>query len=127
MHPLTVEWVQKAEADWSTMRREFAVRQDPNYDAVCFHAQQCAEKYLKALLKENGLAVPKTHDLAALLGMLVESYSELAVYADRMDSLSDLAVEVRYPGVVTDQQDARDALELAGQIRECIRSLLSLA
>ena len=54
MHPLTLERVQKAEADWSTVQREFAVKKDPNYDAVCFHAQQCAEKYLKALLKENG-------------------------------------------------------------------------
>ena len=48
MKPETAEWIQKAEGDRGTARREFAVEDTPNYDAVCFHAQQCAEKYLKA-------------------------------------------------------------------------------
>jgi HEPN domain-containing protein len=30
---------------------------------VCFHCQHAAEKYLKALLQEGGLVVPRTHDL----------------------------------------------------------------
>ena len=50
MKPLTSEWVEKAEADRSTARRELRVRKAPNFDAVCFHSQQCAEKYLKAVL-----------------------------------------------------------------------------
>ncbi|PKO09515.1 MAG: hypothetical protein CVU40_09435 [Chloroflexi bacterium HGW-Chloroflexi-2] len=40
MNPLTIEWVNKAEADLLTARREFRTRKSPNYDAVCFHAQQ---------------------------------------------------------------------------------------
>jgi len=50
MKPLTSEWVEKAEGDLATAKREIRVRKAPNFDAVCFHAQQCAEKYLKALL-----------------------------------------------------------------------------
>jgi HEPN domain-containing protein len=50
MTPLTREWIDKAEGDFATARREIRVRQAPNYDAVCFHAQQCVEKYLKARL-----------------------------------------------------------------------------
>jgi HEPN domain-containing protein len=50
MKPLTSEWVEKAEGDFATAKREIRVRKTPNFDAVCFHAQQCAEKYLKALL-----------------------------------------------------------------------------
>ena len=42
----TAEWVEKAEGDWRTAQREFAVCEGPNYDAVCFHAQQCAEQGL---------------------------------------------------------------------------------
>jgi len=53
----TTEWVQKAEGDINTAQREFAVQEEPNHDAVCFHAQQCAEKYLKARLIEEGLPV----------------------------------------------------------------------
>lgn len=50
MKPLTREWVEKTEGDFLTAARESRVRKSPNYDAVCFHAQQCAEKYLKARL-----------------------------------------------------------------------------
>jgi len=44
-----------------------APRRHLNPDSACFHAQQCAEKYLKARLQEAGLAFPKTHDLLDLL------------------------------------------------------------
>jgi HEPN domain-containing protein len=46
----TAEWVEKAEGDWHTACRELEVTKSANYDACCLHAQQCAEKYLKALL-----------------------------------------------------------------------------
>ncbi len=45
MNPLTVEWVDKAEGDFTTALRELRARKSPNYDAACFHAQQCVEKY----------------------------------------------------------------------------------
>lgn len=50
MNPLTLEWVTKAEGDYLTAVREARIRKSPNYDAVCFHSQQAAEKYLKAYL-----------------------------------------------------------------------------
>jgi HEPN domain-containing protein len=46
MNNIVDEWVEKAEGDFRTAEREARVRKAPNYDAVCFHAQQCAEKYL---------------------------------------------------------------------------------
>ena len=60
MRALTTEWVEKAEGDYATAGREIRARRRPNYDAVCFHAQQTAEKYLKAFLQENDVAFPKT-------------------------------------------------------------------
>jgi len=53
MKPLTREWVSKAEGDYATARREVRARRQPNFDAACFHAQQCAEKYIKALFYSN--------------------------------------------------------------------------
>jgi len=44
MNPLTREWVEKAEGDFTIAERELRARKTPIYDAVCFHAQQCAEK-----------------------------------------------------------------------------------
>ena len=69
MLQITAEWVEKAEADFATAQREIAVTQRANYDAVCFHAQQCIEKYLKAFLRESNVSFPRTHDLADLLGL----------------------------------------------------------
>jgi len=66
MTPIASEWIGKAEGDFATAKRELAATDNPNYDAVCFHAQQCAEKYLKAFLQEANITFPKTHDLANL-------------------------------------------------------------
>jgi HEPN domain-containing protein len=48
MKPLTLEWVEKGEGDFVTARRKLRALRAPNYETVCFRAQQCAEKYLKA-------------------------------------------------------------------------------
>lgn len=67
MKPLTAEWVAKAEGDFATLEREGRARKNPNYDGMCFHAQQCAEKYLKARLSESGVSFGRIRDLVALL------------------------------------------------------------
>jgi HEPN domain-containing protein len=59
MKKITREWVDKAEGDFATAQRELIVQRDPNYDAVCFHSQQCAEKFLKARLQEADIAFRK--------------------------------------------------------------------
>lgn len=61
MKPETTEWVQWADGDMNSAQREFAVQDEPNHDSVCFHAQQCAEKYLKARLIEEVLPVMRIH------------------------------------------------------------------
>jgi HEPN domain-containing protein len=68
MKPETQEWIEKAEGDFKVARREIQTT-DPVYEAVCFHAQQCAEKYLKALLEEQILVFRKTHDLVELIDL----------------------------------------------------------
>ena len=56
------------------VEREAWARKNPNYDGVCFHAQQCAEKYLKALAVELDLPFLRTHDLVILLEELLPVY-----------------------------------------------------
>ena len=55
MKPITQEWVDKAEGDFATAQRESQAKKNLNYDAVCFHSQQCAEKYLKECLQEANI------------------------------------------------------------------------
>src|SRR5437870_126883 len=71
MKPLTREWAEKAEGDFATARREWRVHKAPNYDAVRYHAQQGAEKYLKACLQEADMAFGKTHNLPCTLRTVV--------------------------------------------------------
>ena len=56
MKPITAEWVAKAEGDFAVLEREINVRDNPSYDAICFHAQQCAEKLGGFLLSSGRLA-----------------------------------------------------------------------
>ena len=97
MKPITSEWVTKAEGDFATARRELSATDNPNYDAVCFHAQQSAEKYLKAFLQEADIPFPKTHDLADLLDLAVSIEPTWTSMTADLNTLSAFAVEYRYP------------------------------
>jgi len=121
-----MEWVQKAEGDMNTARRESIVEKDPNHDAVCFHAQQCAEKYLKALFIETGLPLTRTHDLEILLNQLLPFIKELNELLVSVRILSAMAVEIRYPGMVADEDDAVEALRSTDKIRKAIRTALGI-
>jgi HEPN domain len=76
MKKTTREWVKKAEEDY-VLAKHGRRSKVPVHGGVCFHCQQCAEKYLKGLMEELGLAVPKTHDLELLLVALVTHHSAL--------------------------------------------------
>ena len=124
MKPETLEWVAKADADLDTAKREAVIVESPNYDAVCFHAQQCAEKFLKAVMVENSVRVPRIHDLEALLNILYLQYPELQNVIHFARLLSAMAVEVRYPGMVADEDDAGESIKAAMAIREVVRVIL---
>jgi len=106
MNPLTVEWVAKAEGDLTSALRDWRARKAPNYDAACFHAQQCTEKYLKALLQENNIAFGKTHDLVALYRLLQPIDSSWATMHHDLDRLTAYAVDFCYPGAYATKHKA---------------------
>ena len=113
MNPLTLEWLDKAAGDLATARRELRVRSRPNYDAVCFHAQQSVEKALKAVLQENNINIPKTHQLMDLLALCSKfDGTYLMLQADLM-SLEGYAVMFRYPGQSANKAEARAASKAA--------------
>ena len=126
MNDLTLEWVDKAEADLRTAGRELAAAEAPNYDDVCFHAQQCAEKYLKAILHENGIYFGKTHDLTGLLGLALEVDQSLEALHDHCESLVGFAVNFRYPDEWATEVTAEDALRATRCVREKARLVLGI-
>ncbi len=125
MKPLVNEWVEKAEGDFRVATQLFAM-EDPIYDAVCFHAQQCVEKYLKAVLQDHDIAFPKTHDLVELLGLNERFVPELLPLEQEMDRLTTYSVETRYTGTSADEQLARTAVDLMTQARTILRRTLGL-
>jgi len=126
MNPITLEWVAKAEGDFATAERELNVEDNPNYDAVCFHAQQCAEKYLKARLQESDIPFGKTHVLTLLLDLALGVEAEWEALRADLFALSVFAVAYRYPGESADEKDAREAFDKCKNFRGAVRQSLGL-
>lgn len=125
MKRLTAAWVRKAEAGLAIARRESAAR-PPVHDGVCFHCQQSAEKYLKALLQEQGHMVPRTHSLHHLLSLLLPRAPSLGLIRRGLRMMDRFAVDVRYPDYNATKRQATVALRWAGRVRQEIRMRLGL-
>ena len=120
MKKITGEWIHKAEGDYQVACRELET-QPPVPEAVCFHAQQCLEKYLKAILQENDLAFEKIHDLDVLLQQCKEFIPPLEKHRDELVKLSIYAVDVRYPGFEISIDEAKVCAQIMAKIRKIIR------
>jgi HEPN domain-containing protein len=126
MKRLTAEWVSKAEADYQGAMALQRRRKQPLPDLVCFHCQQCAEKYLKALLQERGIPFPKTHVLTDLLRLVINQEPTLTILHPPLLILEDYAVKFRYPGLTTTTAQARSAMQSLRLVRRRLRMRLSI-
>ncbi|MFZ5822463.1 MAG: HEPN domain-containing protein [Chloroflexota bacterium] len=120
-----LDWANYAEQDWETAKL-LLKRAKPLTISVCFHAQQSAEKYLKALLVAKEVDFPKTHDLSSL-NVLCDQAGILTGFSPaRLTILTDHAVASRYPGNEPTIEDAKESIEIANSIRKFARSFLGL-
>lgn len=126
MNAVTHEWIEKAEGDYEAAGLLLRARKHPNYDAVCFHAQQCAEKYLKARLHASGTRFPRIHDISALLDLVLPLEPEWELFRRGAELLTDYAVRFRYPGAAATKPQAREAVKACEIIRERVRLALRL-
>ena len=127
MLPQTIEWIEKAEGDWNAAQSLYRVRKLPSYDAVCFHTQQCAEKYLKARLEEAGAAIPKIHDLTNLLQIVMSLEPNWASLAPPLTNLNLYSVGYRYPGKSATKAESQFALTACRKVRRVIRLAFNLS
>jgi HEPN domain-containing protein len=125
MKKTTREWVKKAEEDYE-LAKQGNKSKVPVHDGVCFHCQQCAEKYLKGLMEELGLSIPKVHDLEPLLNLIVGHHPTLRPYRRGLAFLTEFAVDSRYPGNDPTKRQALAALRWAGRVRKEARALLGI-
>ncbi|HMS84680.1 MAG TPA: HEPN domain-containing protein [Nitrospira sp.] len=117
-------WVLKAEHDLLNIENNLAAREIP-WDTVGFHAQQCVEKYLKALLISRQIDPPKIHDLTELYALLPDGLLE-GFNVHSLEELNPYSIEGRYPGVwePVEQAEALQAVDAARMIRQAIRQVL---
>ena len=121
-----VEWIEKADEDFHVALSLRRVRLHPSHNAVCFHAQQCVEKYLKAVLEKQGAVIRKIHALPVLLDQCVEAHPLLIAMRPDMVRLSVYAVEFRYPGESATVEDAKTAVAIMKKSRADLRRALGL-
>jgi HEPN domain-containing protein len=109
------------------MLKAYRARKNPAYNATCFHAQQCAEKYLKGRLEEAGIAFAKTHDLDELLKQARAIEPSWTVLQTDLDFLNDFSVLFRYPGSSASKAIAKKAVAACRKVRRVIRTAFGLS
>ncbi|MBI5970455.1 MAG: HEPN domain-containing protein [Deltaproteobacteria bacterium] len=115
-------WFKKAENDLINAEHTLKMEKPP-CDTVCFHASQCAEKYLKGLLTFYGIDFPKTHSIEDLVLLCKQHDPLIESEMGEVEVLSSYGVEVRYPGedyYDIPREDAEEAVELAKGVKEAV-------
>jgi len=119
------QWVIYAEEDLCLAGHALSMSSGCPYRLIAYHAQQCAEKYLKAFLVFHGIDFPYTHNISRLLELC-------AVKADWTETLSEaeeltpFAITARYPGEDEEvtKKEALHAIEIASRLRQVVENAL---
>jgi HEPN domain-containing protein len=121
-------WVVKAENDLKTAIQTLKLGKEAPTDTVSFHAQQCIEKYLKALLVFRCTPFPKIHDIHRL-GLRIPAKLRPKIKKRVEDRLTEYATVMRNPDLGPDisLSEARSAVALARRVRKEIRKHLPRA
>jgi len=118
-------WISFADEDLVLANYALKMPGIRSYRLIAFHAQQCAEKYLKAYLVYHDIDFPYTHDIRKLLKLCGN-----AIWIETIKNAEDLtpfAVTTRYPMLdekVT-ENEAVEAVNLASRVRQVVRSTLA--
>ena len=118
------EWLRRARSNLVLARMELP--EDGLYEDLCFHAQQAAEKSLKAIYQHHGWTFRYVHDLEELLTGLSGHGVEIPDGIERCLDLTSYASEARYPGLyepVTSAEHSQ-AVQIAEQVLQWAESHL---
>jgi len=121
---LVQQWVLRAENDLLNVANNIQAKRVP-WDTVCFHCQQAAEKYIKAVLAVYAQEIPRTHDLEQLLELTKEWVPKLEEVREDLQWLTVHAIVGRYPVEVVQETpgetEGRRAQDIAQYVRERCR------
>jgi HEPN domain-containing protein len=123
---LVQNWLRKAENDLKIGQDEMRTAK-PTTDMVCYHMQQCVEKYLKAYLVRHQASFRRTHDIAELIEQCKEIDTSFdSLYKYQADSLTIYGVEIRYPDdfYMPTQKETKASIQIALAAREFVQAKL---
>jgi len=116
------KWIIKAENDLKIGKDEILTN-NPATDAICFHMQQCVEKYLKIFLLYNKKTFRKTHNIAELIYLCSQIDDEFK-YLSKLGAteLTSYAIEIRYGDdfYMPTIDEAKEAIEIAEKTKEFV-------
>ena len=119
------QWINKANDDLRVADYLSIMHHPTPDEIICYHCQQSAEKYLKAILFSIDIEPPNTHDLKRLLSICQQYKSEFTVLASSAYILTRYGVMPRYPnelGITED--DMKTALSNAKSVKEFVLKIL---
>jgi HEPN domain-containing protein len=122
------EWLRKADHDLTAAVHTLTLGEDCPTDTVGFHAQQCVEKHIKALLVFRAIPFPKSHNIRELRALLPPKLRP-KLDAKVQDRFTEYATILRYPHLGPDVSltEARKAVAIARRVRKEVRSHLPRA
>lgn len=120
-----LDWLKKAKHDLKSAQVLLAAEEEL-YDSICFHAQQLAEKAIKALFTAKNIEFPKTHNLLLLSNLLLDA--DIMKFNSDLEHLTKYAIEFRYPGEYVDpgKKEAEESIRVAAEIYELCRRKIGL-
>ncbi len=115
------QWLEKAERDLAAAER-LMLGDAPLSDIALFHCQQTVEKAFKAFLTSHQTPFEKTHNLVALLDLVVKIAPNLTGWLEAAKSLTPYATEFRYPGDPL-QPEAGEAAQALRNAKSILRDI----
>ncbi len=120
------QWLKHGDEDLSLATHAMTLQaEEAPYRLIAYHAQQCAEKYLKAYLVYCGVDFPYTHNISALLELCSE-HSDWAAKLQDAEKLTLYSITTRYPGEEEEvtESEAGQAIDLAREVCTQVRTAL---
>jgi HEPN domain-containing protein len=120
-----MQWLSLADEDLNLASHALGLGAQSPYRLIAYHAQQCAEKCLKAFLVYHNVDFPYTHNIRRLL-KFCEEHAEWTDNLKDAEELTPYAITARYPGEEEEvtEPEAKRAIDLAQQVREQVRNAL---
>jgi HEPN domain-containing protein len=126
MNEVTEEWISKADNHFYSADLLLHSGNMPLSDTGSFHCQQCAEKYLKAFLRDHLIRFEGAHGLADLLTLCVPLDEDFGKITNDLNSLEEFSIDIIYPGAIVSVELAEEAFKATKRIRKFVRRKLNI-